>query len=84
VAGGKAGSFRSTCLSTFFFASNFFRPSSRSARRKFGNATQPGKKGAGAKVDHLYQLPTGRWMNFLVNNPEPTPYSDAHDYVLSV
>jgi hypothetical protein len=31
-----------------------------------------------SRVDHLHQLPTGQWMNFLLIAHELTPYSDAH------
>jgi hypothetical protein len=76
----KVGGGISLDLLPDFFYPNFFSLSSRSVKRKFRNATQLRKKrGTGIRVDHIHlQLQTGRWMNLLVIDHEPTPSSDAH------
>jgi hypothetical protein len=70
--------FARPCFSTFFSRPTFF-PRARGQRGE-NSETQLSqeKKRPGLRSTTPYQPPTGRWMNFLTMNPEPTPYSDAH------
>jgi hypothetical protein len=55
---------------TFFSPRTFFRSRARGSARK---------KRAWVRIDHpLYQLPTGRWLNFIDVDHEPTPHSGLH------
>jgi hypothetical protein len=57
----------------------FFSPELEVSEKKFLERNPARKKGTEVRrVDHPYQLSTGRWMDFLEVNHEQTPYSDAH------
>jgi hypothetical protein len=71
--GSEAGTHFARFASQLFFSLPTFFPQ----QEKFGNATQPGEKGPMPGSTTYLRLPTGRWMNFLAMDHEPTPYSDA-------
>jgi hypothetical protein len=82
VAGAwRSGPLCATCFSTFFRLELFFARARGQQQENSETQSSQEKKGRRVRVDHPHQLPTDRWLNFLVIVYEPVPSSDAHDCV---